>query len=76
MRMILSQSERIRNARVKEIMQAKRTLTQREKVQQNQNKVGNPLHLTQSQMDKVKELMKSQGLERQDAVKLVLTSNR
>jgi hypothetical protein len=75
MRTILSPAERIRNARVKEIMEAKRTPTQREKASQNQNKVGNPLHLTQSQMDEVKELIKSQGIERQDAVKLVLSRN-
>ncbi len=72
MRTILSPAERIRNARVQEIMKAKGTSTQGEKASQIKEKQVNqgnkPMYLTPIQMDKVKELQKEQGMTRDEAV--------
>ena len=63
-RPILTNAERQRNARVKEL------LANKTKVLQNQNNTP-PTKLTQEQMDEVNELRKL-GYSREEAVKMVL----
>lgn len=71
MRIILSPAERIRNARIKEIMKAKQVSNEDKKASQNQNKGANnedkPRYLTSTQMDKVKDLQR-EGMSREEAV--------
>ena len=69
MRPILTNAERQRNARVKEL------LANRTKVPQNEEKGVNqgtkPMYLTPAQFEKMKDLQK-EGLSREDAVDWVL----
>jgi len=71
MRTILSAQERIRNARIKEIMKAKQVSNEDKKVHQIKEKQVNqgnkPRYLTSTQMDKVKDLQK-EGMSREEAV--------
>ena len=73
--MILSPAERIRNARVKEIMKAKQVSNEDKKVSQNQkegvNQGNKPRYLTSTQMDKVKDLQ-LEGMSREEAVSWAL----